>query len=193
MNAKNMTSLFLILGTICFIIAIYYWQKKPPVLKDNKSKSTISVIDKNNSSEENKEKGNQFEDYVISFLHTNDDMKLLSKVSDYYKNGKGAADNQTPDLKMLYKGTKFAVECKYRTSFSENKIIWAKEYQVKNYFNFEKETNQKVFIAIGIGGTANKPESLYILPLYRLTRNFATKEYIREYKIVNIKEFLSKL
>jgi len=187
MKTKNMAILFLLIGLLSFGISFYLWQK--PASSIN---GTINV-EAENEMEENKIKGNDFEDYFIDFLHTNSEMILLSKVSDYYKNGKGAMDNATPDLKMSFLNKKFAVECKYRSAFTNNKITWAKEYQVKNYIKFEQETGQKVFIAIGIGGTANHPESIYFVPLYRLSQNFATQDYIQEYKIKDIKECIAIL
>ena len=171
----------------------YYWQKKPDNSIEISDSNQDSTTEKKTNDDENKEKGSQFENYMIDFFHTNDEMVLESKVSDYHKNGKSAKDNQTPDLKMSYKNKKFAVECKYRTSFIDNKITWAKEYQVKNYFNFEKETSQKVFIAIGIGGTAEKPEEVYFVPLYRLTQNFATENYIKEYKVTSLKDCITTI
>lgn len=181
-----MIPILLILGTICFVSAYYLY--KNPTKKITKNKIENSLID------ENTQKGKAFEEYVLDLFLNESQVELTSRVSDYYKNGKYAQDNKNPDLKFIYKNIPFAIECKYRSNFhKQNTITWAKEHQIKNYNEFEKANKTKVFIAIGIGGNPTQPQEFYIVPLFRLTKSFATTEYIEEFKINSIKEFLEKI
>jgi hypothetical protein len=185
MNINKMTIFFLIIGTICFGIAAFSHFTDIEKSIEINEKPMEDIL---NQEKTNKDKGNAFEDYFFDLLMKDDKMKLLSKTSDYYKNGRYAEDNSTPDFKFQYQETKFAVECKYRGQFVDGKINWAKTYQIKNYNNFEKENNQKVFVAIGIGGTSYAPEKIYFVPLFRLTQEFASESYINEFKVSNVND-----
>jgi hypothetical protein len=182
MKLKKMTTIFIAIGIVSFGIAGYFQffgTKNTPLQVEELEPESNEV---NN----NKEKGNAFEDYVFDLVMQDSQMKLLSKASDYHKNGKSAQDNATPDFKFQYQNLKFSVECKYRSQFIDGKINWAKDYQIKNYNTFEKENNQKVYICIGIGGTSEAPEQLYFVPLYRLTKVIATKDYINEFRVKSV-------
>lgn len=186
MKKKYMISTLLIIGTLCFVSAI--------VLYNNQNNPTIDVANKSSASNQNTQKGKAFEEYVIDLFLKENKIVLISRVSDFYKNGKYAQDNKTPDLKFSYKNKSFAMECKYRSSFSENNsITWATDYQIDNYKQFETNNNMKVYIAIGIGGTADAPKELYLVPLFRLTKTFAQKEYIKEFRVTTLNGFLEKI
>src|SRR5690606_17675348 len=76
--------------------------------------------------------------------------------------------NSLPDLEFAYTGKykqKFAIECKWRNKFYNDKIPWATEYQISNYLQYQKEYNIPVFIAIGVGGEPTNPGNLFITPL----------------------------
>lgn len=178
---KNMAHIFLILGLLCIAAAIYLYSQKP---------NTAQYPN------ENKEKGNQFEDFTIqAIVHSSNDIKLIGKNADYHSNGVSAVENTQPDLRMSYQGKAFAVECKWRAKAIDASILWAKDYQIKNYRRYAFEQNVPVYVAIGIGGAANKPANFYLVPLYRLTKEFATTDYIEEFRIKDgsdILRFLEK-
>lgn len=78
------------------------------------------------------------------------------------------SDIAYPDLEMIFQGKenyKFAVECKYRSSFKGNKIEWAKKEQIIIYESFQRKFAIPVFVAIGIGGQPSDPEHLFVTPL----------------------------
>lgn len=214
-----MAYFFLVLGIVSLLISAVLFnndKQSPPVsqplkpavlLKDNKQPLTVSQPLKSESIEPekpklenpptnpNKEKGDQFEDFVIQTLATLDNsVKLISQASDYHKNGISAEENKEPDLKFTLQTQAFAVECKWRQNFdNEGKITWAKDYQIANYNKFQSENKQKVLIAIGIGGSANAPEKLYLVPLYRLTKGIATENYIADFQVSGKKATLALL
>ncbi len=161
-----MALFFLIIGILSILISLFLYTKKITPIVFN-----------------NKEKGSMFEDFVIQYFCKNKQIKLLSKVSDYYKNGVMAIENIEPDLKFIQNDKKFAVECKWRNAFIDNKITWANEQQILNYNNYSISNNQSVLIAIGIGGKPNLPKKLYLVPLYRLTKTLATEKYIEEFEV----------
>ncbi len=141
----------------------------------------------------NKEKGDDFEDFMIRKIK-NKVTRFTDKSSDYMKDGIYSEDNQTPDLKFKKKWNSktypFAVECKYRSQFNENDvIIWSKEKQIENYKQFQNETDQPVFVSIGIGGTPKDPEHIYMIPLNRLPKPYAYKSYLDKYEIDSKRPF----
>lgn len=211
-----MAYFFLVLGVVSLLISAALFnnnKQNPPVSQPlkpavlfNDNKQPLAVSQPLGSEREkpklenlptntNKEKGDQFEDFVIQTLATLDNsVKLISQASDYHKNGISAEENKEPDLKFTLQTQAFAVECKWRQNFdNEGKINWAKDYQIANYNKFQSENKQKVFIAIGIGGTANAPEKLYLVPLYRLTKSIATENYIADFEVSGKKATLALL
>ena len=178
---KKMGLLFLLIGFISLALSAYFFTNKQT------SKTNLNPISKQeietNLPPESKQKGNEFEDYIIQLLGKLNQIKFIGKVSDYHKNGVSATENKEPDLKFKYQNTPFAVECKWRNSFVNGKINWAKDYQINNYLNYQNTKKEKVYVAIGIGGNPNAPEKLYLVPLFRLTKEFANQEYIKEFEI----------
>lgn len=152
---KKMALLFLIIGLIFLGFSAYFYFKK---------KNTLSTY-----AENQKQKGNDFEDFMIQKLGSQSIVKFVGKVSDYHKNGISALENYEPDLKFKYKNMPFAVECKWRQAFYNGKTNWAKDRQIKNYLNYQNTRKEKVYVALGIGGKPEAPDKLYLIPLYRLT------------------------
>ena len=100
-----MAILFLLLGIVCLGLSIYFYTKK-----ETPHLTTNEII---------KQKGDDFEDYIIQLLGKQDDIKFVGKVSDYHKDGVSALENLEPDLKFKFHNTAFAVECKWRNSFKK--------------------------------------------------------------------------
>lgn len=133
-----MALLFLILGIASLTVSFYFYSRK----------EKTELI----SEELSKQKGDDFEEYMIQLLGKQQDIKLVGKVSDYHKNGISALENFEPDLKFKFKNTPFAVECKWRKSFGNGSITWAKDRQIRNYNEYQKNKKEKVYIALGVGG-----------------------------------------
>jgi len=169
-----MALIFLLLGIGFLGLSFYYYTKK----------ETVELT----QGEVNKQKGDDFEEYIIQLLGKQEDIKFVGKVSDYHKNGVSALENMEPDLKFRLHNSPFAVECKWRKTFKRGNITWAQDYQVKNYKNYQKLKNEKVFVALGIGGEPNAPEKLYIIPLYRLTKGYVYEDFINDFEIKNRNE-----
>lgn len=137
------------------------YEYSKPVVKE----TTKSFKPLDNST---KEKGDLFEKFVIERFKK-PFFTLIEWRSDKIHNGTYAESNMYPDMEYYFKTNHaectFAVECKWRSSFSEEKIDWAKDYQLDNYRKFSAERRMRVFVIIGVGGQPENPRSLYIIPL----------------------------
>ena len=178
---KKMALLFLILGIASLAVSFYFYSRK--------EKTELT------SEELSKQKGDDFEEYMIQLLGKQQDIKLVGKVSDYHKNGISALENFEPDLKFKFKNTPFAVECKWRKSFGNGSITWAKDRQIRNYNEYQKNKKEKVYIALGVGGEPSNPEHLYLIPLSRLKYESFKEDYVANFAIkeeAEIIKFLSR-
>lgn len=121
-----------------------------------------------------KEKGDAFEQYVVSQFSRRY-FKLRHWRSDKGINGVYAESNKDPDLEWEFthqnQTTAFVVECKWRAkTAADDTLLWAKERQWEHYCNYAKRQRLPVFVIIGLGGTADTPEEVYVVPLDRFER-----------------------
>lgn len=133
---------------------------------------------------EPEEKGRAFEEYVVS--HFNKKYFTLKEWrGDKYYEGNYAESIRYPDMEYEFsldgKIISFAVECKWRSKFSNEWITWATEEQADIYRKFEKEKDMPVFVVIGVGGSPSEPEQVYAVPLRVLKLNIAKEDYIRDF------------
>lgn len=139
---------------------------------------------KASSGQSNVQKGEAFEDYVISkFDFSRKSLTLLSR-----------ADNSTsatkPDLDIkLTAGGKyyrFAVECVWRQNMPQESLDWCKEGKIEALKNYEKKRNARVFIIVGIGGSPRKPTQLYIVPLDERPYANIYTSVLQKYKVTTM-------
>jgi LPXTG-motif cell wall-anchored protein len=130
------------------------------------------------------EKGKAFENYVVSRF-TQEYFELKEWRSDKYHEGVYATSSQLPDLEYHFKTrsqfAKFAVECKWRAELFKGRVDWAKSYQLSNYRDYERKRNIPVFVVIGIGGTPENPQSVYVIPLRDIRSNVLTEHQLKQY------------
>lgn len=195
---KKMAILFLIIGIVSLAISTYFFTRKEnttAVIPARPEKSLETLHKKDSSKSDvfnaNKEKGNAFEDYMIQLLGKEKGVQLVSRNSDYHKNGVSASENMEPDLKFKLNNLRFSVECKWRKSFFNQEVSFAKNYQIRNYNKYQIVTNQKVFVAFGIGGNPSSPEKLFLLPLAKLTEEYISEHEIRDYEVKNAEEIIN--
>lgn len=133
-----------------------------------------------------KQKGLAFENFITE-LFDKEYFTIMEWRSDKVHKGAYAVSNFYPDMEWRYKhkGTEvyFAIECKWRKGFGvDNRIQWAKDYQLKNYKDYHKERKLKVFVLIGVGGEASNPEELYVIPLEEIDSVYLSREEMVRYK-----------
>jgi len=140
-----------------------YTDHTPPEFDASSSETQNSYLS-------SRRKGRLFEEYIITrFDHS--EYRLIEWRSDKYIFGWGGPVScQWPDLVMehISTGNRFAIECKFRSHAEGNRLQWARPEQLQNYRDYEIREKVPVYIAIGLGGEPNSPESLFIVRLERM-------------------------
>lgn len=155
-------------------------------------KSTSSAKD---NFDENKEKGDAFEKYVVLKFDTGYFI-IKEWRSDKIVNGMYAVSNHFPDLEVEFNFRKkniketFAVECKYRSDYYKDGVEWAHDYQLDNYKKYAAAIKVPVFIVIGVGGQPENPAELYIIPLEKVKNTVLTKDFLSSYKMEDTRKHL---
>jgi len=54
--------------------------------------------------------------------------------------------------------------------------------------SIRKDRNIPVFVAIGVGGTPNNPEEVFIVPLEKMKDNFLSQTELKKYEKADFKE-----
>ncbi|MFT3845765.1 MAG: hypothetical protein QM725_11985 [Lacibacter sp.] len=131
-----------------------------------------------------KKKGDEFERYVIErFDKTYFNLKEWR--SDKIHKGIYPESNMNPDLVYDFASNsakaRFAVECKWRADLVNNKIEWAKSYQLDNYRRFQQTERMPVFVVIGVGGQPNNPNDLYIIPLNEINSTYLNAYQLKKF------------
>lgn len=112
-------------------------------------------------------KGRKFEEFVVSLCSDKSRFRLLAWRGDKIVDGTYAAENLLPDLHLRHKldetnVVEYFVECKYRSSWPENGVDLSEQF-VRYHFA-AKDQGLELFIALGVGGTADNPDELYLVP-----------------------------
>jgi hypothetical protein len=134
------------------------------------------------------EKGRSFEEWVVRRF--NPAYFTIKEWRGDKHTGYIYAESSTlPDLEIEFrlKGERalFAVECKWRQRFRDGErpgIEWAGQDQIARYRQFQRDRGIPVFIAIGVGGTPDNPEDVYVTSLERLQLPFAHAEYLAKFR-----------
>ncbi len=148
-------------------------------LSSSKVEAETEIINRN------KKNGDEFEKFVVTKF-SKQYFTVKEWAGDKYVNGTFAKTTQQPDLllEFAFKDIKhdLFVECKWRKKLYKNGVELAKVEQIKRYKDIQKQKNTPVFIALGIGGTGNLPEQLYIIPLQDIDSNFMSINRLNKYK-----------
>ncbi|TPE43621.1 hypothetical protein [Pontibacter mangrovi] len=144
-----------------------------------------TYVNKRKSSADSKSKGDKFEAYIVKSLNQNY-FKVKEWRGDKYVDGRYAESNMLPDLEIEYSHnsvtSRFAIECKYRTSVIDDAVEIAKPYQLDNYSKFSEEKDMPVFIALGLGGYPNSPDEEFIIPLDSINNNLISYGELRQFR-----------
>ena len=116
-------------------------------------------------------KGREFEDYVLSLFHLQEDGEL---VLQEWQGDKSFGmvmpkNNSYPDFVFRYRQKEFAVECKWREKLNHDlgKDLFTTR-NIENYTKFSEDRNMPVTIILGVGGESCNPELIYIIPLKKI-------------------------
>jgi hypothetical protein len=124
--------------------------------------------------------GYAFERLVIGLLGK--DFRIMSWMGDGAR-GREEIDF-SPDLVVEHvpTGTTIGIECKYRSTLFGGNISWAKEYQPAKYRRFAEATGFRVFVVVGVGGTPERPQYMYCLPLWQAGHNRLKPADLKRYR-----------
>ena len=179
---KPMAIPLMILGMALFFFGLFLFMKKENAMLKAPVQTTTSNVNfgENNQASEKpvrvdpeadaKEKGNAFEKYIVQKFDQNY-FQLLEWQGDKIVNGIYPKSTMHPDLLVRLKGKEeatFAVECKWRQNYFKGGIEFASDEQVKRYKTFMLEKKIPVFIVVGLGGKAEAPEKVFVIPLEKL-------------------------
>ena len=140
---------------------------------------------------ENERKGQQFEDFVISKFAPAD-YALVEKVNDYTSRHHVTERSKYADLVFRKKSTgeEFAVECKYRSGWSDNNgkpvLAWVEQRKIDDYNRFSEERNIDVIVVFGVGGSPAHPDEVFALPLRLLQKPLPQNQaFLRKFAVAD--------
>lgn len=179
--------ILIFVGVSLIILGIVFLTKN-----SNKIVEAIETVEKeNNVATTDKQKGDDFEKFIVQKFSKNN-FTILEWTGDKYVQGMYAKSNMNPDLTLKLKlkdiEEDFAIECKYRSTYYKNGVEWSSEQQLQNYKTFATDKGIPVFVAIGIGGVAIAPEELFIIPLTEISDTFLTKSFLNKYRKEKVKD-----
>lgn len=127
--------------------------------------------------------GEAFEQYLRNYIFPQDLYYLEHRSHDYNTNRKDYVEESLdPDFLFVSVNNEkeFFIEAKYRSSFSNNAVEWCKVYQLSRYKDVNRDL--PVFIALGVGGTPNFPEHLYVFPVKYIKYTKLYKSLLSKYE-----------
>ncbi len=110
--------------------------------------------------------GQDFENYVRQSLFIDRYYDLLERTHDSHTDGNDfVASALKPDFHFRdgFTGKEFYVAAQFRPGFYNGKIQWCKEHQLVRYQEYNKQ--RPVFLLLGMGEEAKRPEFLSLIPL----------------------------
>ncbi|MBP2201373.1 hypothetical protein J3E07_000785 [Methanococcus voltae] len=147
-------------------------QSNKTVYSENTTKKVPNDLKKEIDTKENMnsfDKGKLFEKYVENILFPKEYFDLLHKTPNYEQNNSRFVESSLkPDFMFRNKktGEEFYVECKFRNELYGSMYKWAKSKdQMDRYRAIEMKENKRVFIAMGLSGTPEAPEYVFLTPL----------------------------
>ena len=149
------------------------------ILSTDDMEAETEIID------QNKKKGDDFEKFIIKKFNK-EYFTIKQWAGDKYIEGTYSEKTLQPDIIVEFHlhdySKKVAIECKWRSSIFNKSVQFSYEDQLKRYKEFEQKEHIDVYIALGIGGKASKPETLYLIPLRDLNEPLITHKNLIKYK-----------
>jgi hypothetical protein len=135
-------------------------------------------------------KGRRFELYIACRMVNEKGCDIIEWTPDKgFVAGLKVEANSNPDLVLKQAdGQTIAIECKYRSKIESMRkfpdaVIWCSYGQLKCYERFAEERKIPLFVALGIGGDARDPDSVYMAGFKEMNNlsdygEYDKKEYI---------------
>lgn len=181
-----------VLGIISFILlGLVISRKKiiqlfikpvPPLHPVDENIAKTDSASNNSENQDNRLKGDMFEEYIISLLHR-------SNVSIERTKERDPVDFL---VKRADPVSTIAIECKYRSKLLAwgGKIYFeiCKKEEMDKYRTYQETNNIKILFFCGLGGESSKPSDIFIIPLDRVKVGYSWfPEYmLGEFKLNDI-------
>ncbi len=112
--------------------------------------------------------GNEFEDHVISMFDP-EAFRLVHRTPTHEGTGGDFVGPMAlPDLRFLHEptGEGFWVEAKFRSGTGpKGEVEWCTPKQLSEYKRTRASTGEKVYVALGVGGTPSGPRRVFLVDL----------------------------
>jgi len=100
--------------------------------------------------------------------------------------GKVSEGESGPDLEFDFKRkethAQFAIKCLYLKSFGRRELKLSSPRQEQALRDFEEDTEMDLYYVIGIGGTPDDPNELFLVPLDVFRGGFINRERLNPYR-----------
>lgn len=132
------------------------------------------------------EKGEAFQHFVENTLFTKAEYDLVERTHSFQQNANRYIESsRKPDFRFRYKrsGQEFYVEAKFRSYIGDDDKV---EIYKNGQYDFHKQLDNKecpVFVIVGVGGQANRPENLSLIPLYEIKYRSLFKSVLYHHRI----------
>lgn len=156
-------NVLIVLLVITLCISIISRKKITQIIK--KLVPPLHPVDENK--QDSRVKGDMFEEYIISLLDR-------SNVSIERTKERDAVDIL---VKRFNPMSIIAIECKYRSELKEwrgrKSFEICERKEMNKYRIYQKTQNTKVLFFCGLGGEANNPSDIFIIPLDRIREGYS--------------------
>jgi hypothetical protein len=112
--------------------------------------------------------GREFEEWAVRRLGK-PRFHLVDWRGDKYVDGVFAESTLAPDLVVEYRNgperIRYAIECKWRSRFWEDKLWWGEWKHLHRYQRYAADHQVPVYLLLGVGGSGECPAEVYLVPL----------------------------
>ena len=77
----------------------------------------------------------------------------------------------------------FVVASNWWPFFSDEAVHWANTSLINHYYDLQEEKDMDAYVLIGIGGSPEQPDELYVIPLNNIPRymHYLTARFLKPY------------
>lgn len=83
----------------------------------------------------------------------------------------------------------FAIECQFSSSFTNTNAIRVSTQEIDKCYLYQQNNNRPMFVILGVGGSPEKPERIYVVPLNDIPRQqeYLPASYLSRYRKLDLK------
>lgn len=116
-------------------------------------------------------KGDTFEKLVQGMLPDDEFALMNASPRRFDDEGRTMEEAKDPDFRYLHHRSEQVlwVICRYRKDTYYDKVQWSTPAQLNRYRNFQRDVEpEALYIIIGLGGTPNRPDHIFCIPLHEV-------------------------